>query len=240
MLSLAYQEQVNCKLDWISNISNIITNNNNIANTQYAHNTDYLRRNANNLEPYQIKNVMSNLINNFDRHWEYSKSTSPKLLFYHQVKTKFNREPYLNDVKRFTDRTALTQLRISAHDLKIETGRYTNQSHEERLCDWCQLVTSSINVENEKHALLECDLYNTHIRDFITFARTAVDTVSMNLQGVSTSYDDIELFIPKDKNPRYNCRLSNTISNIFKTRKKFIDTIKSANTQLIQTIQPTA
>ena len=79
LLSLAYQEQVNCKLDWISNISNIITNNNNIANTQYAHNTDYLRRNANHLEPYQIKNVMSNLINNFDRHWEYSKSTSPKL-----------------------------------------------------------------------------------------------------------------------------------------------------------------
>ena len=172
---------------------------------------------------------MSTLHENFNRHWTHSKSTSPKLTFYHHVKKNFKCEVYLHDVKRFTDRAALTQLRISAHDLNIETGRYLQQSREERLCEWCHLVTSSNNIETEKHVLLECDLYSVHRREFITFARSTINPSNAGSQTITTSNNNINLFIPLDENPQYNRRLSNTVSNILKTRKKFIDSLNNAS-----------
>ena len=40
--------------------------------------------------------------------------------------------------------------------LKIETGRYDKEKPEERLCLWC-----SNAIEDEKHFLLECNLYRS-------------------------------------------------------------------------------
>ena len=50
----------------------------------------------------------------------------------------------------------LSKIRLSAHSLAIETGRYNKPftSAEERYCKYC------LNqVENEKHFLLYCPLY---------------------------------------------------------------------------------
>ena len=117
----------------------------------------------------------------------------------------------------------------NSHNLNIETGRYLQQSREERLCEWCHLVTSSNNIETEQHVLLECDLYSVHRREFITFARSTINAPNALPQAITTSQNNINFFIPLDENPQYNRRLSNTVSNILKTRKKFIDSLNNPN-----------
>ena len=50
---------------------------------------------------------------------------SEKLSLYSQLKTKSGAERYLSDVTNIRHRTAMTRLRMSAHSLHIEEGRYT-------------------------------------------------------------------------------------------------------------------
>ena len=91
--------------------------------------------------------------------WEYEKSKSPKLEFYHSIKSNFQKEPYLDIIKNPANRYRITRLRISAHDLEIETGRYSNTARENRICKWCLITLSDNFIENETHVLYHCDLY---------------------------------------------------------------------------------
>ena len=61
----------------------------------------------------------------------------------------------------FETRSALARLRISAHDLQIERGRYTvpKTPRIERTCDYCKIILQNIEIENEHHALYWCPLY---------------------------------------------------------------------------------
>jgi hypothetical protein len=49
-------------------------------------------------------------------------------------------------------RKAMTKLRIGAHDLAIERGRYKGMRQEERICAQC----SSNEVEDEMHFITSC------------------------------------------------------------------------------------
>ncbi len=53
-----------------------------------------------------------------------------------------------------------TKLRISAHDLQIEQGRYANQTREQRICSWCKTSMGLCVIEDENHVLYDCDLYS--------------------------------------------------------------------------------
>ena len=57
------------------------------------------------------------------------------------------------------DRSVLTKLRISAHPLYIETGRYSKPPtpKEKRLCCSCRLF-----IEDEKHFVLYCSKYEQY------------------------------------------------------------------------------
>ena len=59
---------------------------------------------------------------------------------------------YLCDHYRYI----ITRWRLSSHDLKIETGRYTKPSlpREMRLCETCY------EVEDESHVIFKCQRYN--------------------------------------------------------------------------------
>ena len=50
------------------------------------------------------------------------------------------------------------RLRISAHRLEIERGRYNQTPVELRHCPWCKLVLNSEVTEDETHFLQHCDL----------------------------------------------------------------------------------
>ena len=53
-------------------------------------------------------------------------------------------------------RTIITKWRLSSHNLKIETGRYTTPptTREERVCSECTTA-----VEDKHHVVFQCPLY---------------------------------------------------------------------------------
>ena len=66
----------------------------------------------------------------------------------------FNFEHYLSQVQNVKHR----QLRISAHKLPVEAGRYKNIPHNDRICKHCDLN----EFGNEQHYLMSCS--NTMFR----------------------------------------------------------------------------
>ena len=71
------------------------------------------------------------------------------------------REQYLADVNNSKHRIALTRLRLSAHQLEIEAGRWgrhSDTSVENRLCTLCHLEGNN-SVEDEIHFLVRCPVY---------------------------------------------------------------------------------
>ena len=112
--------------------------------------------------------VKNCLRQNFLEYWQHKKSSglvSGKLTTFYKIKECFRREPYLS-VLNSDQRSLITKIRISAHQLRIETGHYERKKNqagkisilerEERVC----LYGNLSNVEDESHFLLECPLYN--------------------------------------------------------------------------------
>ena len=63
---------------------------------------------------------------------------------------------YLSEIQNIDQRTALTKFRLSNHCLKIETGRHERIDKNNRFCPFCPN-----QIEDEKHALLQCQAYST-------------------------------------------------------------------------------
>ena len=122
---------------------------------------------------FRVAKIIETLQDHFKKCWEHQKSVSPKLSFYHSIKNNFREEPYLNLCKGFTRRTSTTRLRISAHDLEIERGRYRNVLRENRICNWCKTSLGLNIVEDESHALFQCDLYAKQRSKLITSINSA-------------------------------------------------------------------
>ena len=81
-----------------------------------------------------------------------------KLRFYSTLKSSFSREPYLDLVQSRNQRSFLTRLRCSAHQLEIEKLRYSTPPIPAslRLCKFC----NSGQIGDEEHFLLNCDVFS--------------------------------------------------------------------------------
>ena len=108
---------------------------------------------------FRIKEIYNSLTKHFIDCWNNDKLNSPKLAFYNTIKHTFGRETYLDASKGFSCRYNTTKLRISAHDLAIEKGRYSNIARGDRICHWCQTSMGVRVTEDEEHVLFKCDLY---------------------------------------------------------------------------------
>ena len=86
--------------------------------------------------------------------------TNKKLTFCSIFKNETNYPEFINHIWNPEHRRVASKFRIGNHNnyLKIETGRFTIPKTPEdlRICDHCNLNS----VENEKHVLFLCDLYN--------------------------------------------------------------------------------
>ena len=69
----------------------------------------------------------------FRNDWSIAIKESKKLSFYRELKTKFTKESYLDHVK-CTDRSNTTRIRIGAHRLETDLGRYNKTPKEGRIC----------------------------------------------------------------------------------------------------------
>ena len=92
----------------------------------------------------------------FDTTWKRNlKSNTGKLRIYKTFKKKIKLETYLLLFENYKHRKELTKLRISAHSLQIEKGRYHRPQKipiEERFC----LHFTAGDVEDEMHFLMIC------------------------------------------------------------------------------------
>ena len=81
--------------------------------------------------------------------------SSAKLSFYTTFYVTNKRARYVDTLINRCDRSQISKLRLSAHQLSIEKGRYFNMPRHERLCQLCNANT----IENEEHFLLHCPAY---------------------------------------------------------------------------------
>ena len=115
-----------------------------------------------------------------DRNWwqDLCREDS-KLRTYKEFKGTIQMENYLLAIKNPLNRREFTRLRISAHQLQIERGRYTvprKTPIERRLCTTCNVL------EDEKHFVLTCprhdkerqELFN-YLGSFTTFQSLTAD-----------------------------------------------------------------
>lgn len=92
-----------------------------------------------------------------------SVNSMPKLNYYCKYKVDYIFEDYLCNIKNDNLRKQLTCLRLSLHNLEIETGRYRGISRENKMCHLCNQNT----VESEYHFMLCCDKFRTVRRKYI-------------------------------------------------------------------------
>lgn len=112
---------------------------------------------------YILQHLKKIFQNQFLEYWKIKLMENPKdhgnkLRSYRTYKNKFRKEEYLK-IESKELRGALARLRLSAHNLHIETGRYAkpNERKEprERLCTFCDLR----ECEDEFHFVMRCPLY---------------------------------------------------------------------------------
>ena len=142
------------------------------------------------------------LINNDTRKGHHKN----KLRTYRELKKDFSLESYLQVIKNPDHRSALCKLRISAHILHIETGRYKNINVKDRECPICQ----NKQVEDEIHFLFHCNGYNDIRHDFFSKLNICKNTFR-------DTQDIISIFSRTDKSSL--CELGKYIHTCFQIRQ---------------------
>jgi len=95
-----------------------------------------------------------------EKEWRERMNTKPKLRTYRTLKQTLKFEPYLKHDDPQA-REIMTRLRGGTNELRIETGRYPNTNRDRRLEPHerrCLLCMSG-EIEDEKHFVLQCVLY---------------------------------------------------------------------------------
>ena len=92
--------------------------------------------------------------------WQGRLNESTRAHFYRSIVPSVDSKSYLNTVNIKSHRIALTRLRVSSHNLRVETGRWERPVilRNERLCPAC-----NNKLEDEFHFIFECKLYE-HLR----------------------------------------------------------------------------
>ena len=100
------------------------------------------------------------IIDCFLQEWHTNVENSPVLELYRNIKLDFSYERYL-DLLPGDLKTYICKIRISAHSLRIQTGRYARNRtpRNERFCIYC----NTNDLEDEFHFILICPCY-TDIR----------------------------------------------------------------------------
>ena len=110
-----------------------------------------------------------------------------KLRTYRTFKSNFGWEDYLSVVTNRRHRIAMCRLRVSCHNLRIETGRYKRPQipADQRICLYC----NSGMVDDEKHFITGCRITQGY-RDILYKAALKDNTAFLEL-----SEEDKMLFI---------------------------------------------
>ena len=139
LVKIALKLHMKCKDSWYKFVTNIATN---IGIDVYNITKSSVTGKNNGVYTW-LKNVCQKI-------YLTKIATCNKLALYSKIKTKINREIYL-DLSDPLLRKCITQVRISCHKFPIETGRYSNIIQLQRLCTLCKY-----QLGTEQHCLMEC------------------------------------------------------------------------------------
>ena len=92
----------------------------------------------------------------YARKWQEDVHHVPKLRTYRVFKTEFKTEEYVKLNMYKNERSIMCQFRSGVLPLRIETGRFIGEKLNQRVCRFCNTDV----VEDEKHFLFHCALYN--------------------------------------------------------------------------------
>jgi hypothetical protein len=110
---------------------------------------------------YAAQNILESKYISF---WKQKKKESNRLKFYDSItiNSTYKMETYLLLPISRLNKSSLCKLRISAHDLLIERGRYNNTPREERKCNVCQVLEDEIHFLDFciKHIDLRTKFFN--------------------------------------------------------------------------------
>lgn len=76
------------------------------------------------------------------------KKEESKLRTYAKLKTIIGMEKYIDLIQNKVERTAISKIRLSNHDLMIEKGRHLKIRKEQRFCPFCTNI-----IETEHHCV---------------------------------------------------------------------------------------
>ena len=118
---------------------------------------------------------------------------NPKLRTFKLFKEEYKFENYLLCSRNLNYTQALFRFRISSHNLRIETGRYTRPKtlESDRICIYCNAQV----VESECHFLLDCDLHRIERIDLLN----TIHEHSLDLSRLTKNEKFIELMSNKEK-----------------------------------------
>ena len=120
---------------------------------------------------FYVKCTLDYIQKNFISEWKSDlmddrvrKTHGNRLRCYRTFKLDFKMESYIMECSNFFNRKYIAMMRLSAHNLFIETGRFSNPRilPEQRICKHCNLC----QVEDEMHFILQCSKYNDIRRAF--------------------------------------------------------------------------
>lgn len=181
----------------------------------------------------KIKNIMESQFSNW---WKKEVSFSKigedginhnKLRFYTTLKSSFTIEPYVQSVINRNQRNWITRLRISAHTLRIEQGRYTVPVTpiNERICKYCECDIDNRDprtnnrdpyIDDETHFLLNCDVFD--IKRSCLFGK--ISSIDKKFASLSAQQKLATLLCPSNNKI---AKLVNKFINIMFDARKRID-----------------
>ena len=163
LAKIAYMHFLNEKhFPWFENTRNMLFFLG-LENEWYKH-INYVYNESNNMCKLNKKCIHLQLCKIYEDHWfEIIKKDSGKLRTYCTFKKRFCLENYVLSIC-LEKRRDFTKLRLSAHSLAIERGRYYKNKveKEKRLCKLCDLG----EVEDEEHFITKCTFYRYEREQF--------------------------------------------------------------------------
>ena len=90
--------------------------------------------------------IKQRIFDTYKQSWYSSVNNSNRLEMYARYKHNFELENYWNFITEKKYKVALTQFRLSSHDLAIERGRYENINRSERICKLCNSKTLNHSI----------------------------------------------------------------------------------------------
>ena len=108
-----------------------------------------------------LKEFSTRLKDNFLQEIRGIIGKSSKCYIYKFLTDNFTLQYYLTKNISMEKRKNISRIRLSAHPLKVEKGRYQNIPKKERVCTHCNVI------EDEYHFILTCPLYSDLRNKFI-------------------------------------------------------------------------